>query len=278
MVPTRFGETHIIMAGSVGTPALVLLHGAASNLLGWSGAIPEYSGDFRVIALDIPGEAGKSAPVRPSWNNDDYVRWLDDVLNATGTERAALLGISFGGWLAAKYATYRPERASKLAPFSPAGIAPARTSAIVKTILYSMQKEKGAKKIKRLVFGTGRRAQAHLMPRDDDDGRRGRLLQRPKGGRTAEALPARCENQHHSPWHARHHGIRRKHRAFPCGRINHAGRRRARFLPGGVVSEHETAMDGFARGTCSSPRRDELTSRDGSSRARRVEEARAENC
>jgi pimeloyl-ACP methyl ester carboxylesterase len=153
-VPTRFGETHIIAAGSRGKPALVLLHGAASNLLGWGGAIPEYMGDFRVIAPDIPGEAGRSAPLRLSWNNDDYVQWLDDVLDATGTQKAALLGLSFGGWLAARYAASRSERVSKIVLLAPAGIAPARTSAIVKTIVYSMQKKKGARKMKRMVFGT----------------------------------------------------------------------------------------------------------------------------
>lgn len=153
-VPTRFGETHIIAAGDKSLPALVLLHGSASNLLGWGGAIPEYMKDFRVIAPDIPGEAGRSAPVRPSWDNDDYILWLDDVLDALEIGNASLLGISFGGWIAAKYASGRPERVNRLVMLAPGGIAPARTSAVLKTILYSMQKEKGAQKMKRMVFGT----------------------------------------------------------------------------------------------------------------------------
>jgi pimeloyl-ACP methyl ester carboxylesterase len=129
-IPTRFGESHIVAAGQKQKPALVLLHGAASNLLGWGGAIPEYMRDFRVVAPDIPGDADRSAPKRLSWDDGDYAQWLDDVLRAMGLEKAALLGISFGGWLAARYAASRPESVSKLVLLAPAGIAPARTSAV----------------------------------------------------------------------------------------------------------------------------------------------------
>jgi pimeloyl-ACP methyl ester carboxylesterase len=154
-VPTRFGGTHVVSAGRKGDPALVLLHGSASNILGWGAAIPAYMRDFHVIAPDLPGEAGRSGPDRPSWDNDEYVRWLDDLLDGLGIEKAALLGISLGGWIAAKYAAHRPSRASRIVLLAPGGISPARTSAILKTVLYSMQKERGAEKMKRLVFGPG---------------------------------------------------------------------------------------------------------------------------
>jgi pimeloyl-ACP methyl ester carboxylesterase len=154
-VPTRFGETNVLAAGDPGKPALVLLHGAASNALGWGGALAQYGKDFRVIAPDIPGEAGMSSPERPSWGNDDYILWLDDVLDTLEVKTAALMGLSFGGWIAAKYATHRKPRVSRLALLAPGGICPARASTILKTIVYSMQKERGAEKMKRLVFGKG---------------------------------------------------------------------------------------------------------------------------
>lgn len=153
-IPTRAGDTSVIMAGDEGKPALVLLHGSASNVLGWGAALPAYSKDFRVLAPDIPGEAGRSAPVRPSWDNDDYALWLDDVLDALGVKSASLMGLSFGGWIALKYAACRPQKVSRLVLLAPAGIANARVSAILKTMLYSMQKQKGAEKMKRMIFGT----------------------------------------------------------------------------------------------------------------------------
>ncbi len=154
-VPTRHGATYTVTAGSRANPALVLLHGSASSILGWGAAIPEYMRDYFVIAPDIPGEAGKSEPVRPSWDNDDYVQWLDDLLRALAVERAALLGISFGGWLALKYAAARPGRVSRIVLLAPGGLAPARASAVFKTIVYSMQGQKGSEKMKRMVFGGG---------------------------------------------------------------------------------------------------------------------------
>lgn len=155
MVPTRHGETHIITAGDKGKPALVLLHGAASNILGWGAAIPEYMRDFFVLAPDIPGEAGRSAPSRPSWDGGDYIEWLDDVLAALHVERAALLGLSFGGWLAARYAAARPAKTSRIVLLAPGGIVPIRPGALFKTIVYSMQRQKGALRMKRMVFGKG---------------------------------------------------------------------------------------------------------------------------
>jgi pimeloyl-ACP methyl ester carboxylesterase len=196
-VPTRFGDTHVVITGRKGDPALVLLHGSASNILGWGAAIPAYMRDFRVIAPDIPGEAGRSGQFRPSWKNDEYVQWLDDLMRGIGIEKAALLGLSLGGWIAAKFAAHRPGRVSRLVMLAPAGISPARTSAVLKTILYTMQKEKGAEKLKRMVFGPGDilpeisrffdLLQQHYAPRfgaprlladADDVRRRGCLLQR----------------------------------------------------------------------------------------------------
>lgn len=155
MIPTRAGETHVLTAGSRDNPALVLLHGAASNVLGWGGAIPVYMKDFHVIAPDIPGEVGRSAPTRPSWLNDDYVLWLDDLLDGLNISKAALMGLSFGGWIAARFAASHPEKVNSLVLLAPGGIVPARTSAILKTIWYSMQKKNGADKMKRMVFGNG---------------------------------------------------------------------------------------------------------------------------
>ena len=155
MVQTRNGETHVITAGDKSKPVLVLLHGAAANILGWGAAIPEYMRDFFVMAPDIPGEAGRSAPQRPSWHNTDYIEWLDEVLAAFPLERVALLGLSLGGWIAARYTAARPEKVCRLVLLAPGGIAPMRTTALVKTILYSMQRQKGAERMKRMVFGRG---------------------------------------------------------------------------------------------------------------------------
>jgi len=152
-VPTRFGETHVITAGDKNKPALVMLHGAASNLLSWGAEIPRFMGDYFVIAPDIPGEAGKSAPVRPSWDGPEYVYWLEELLLALQIGRISLMGISLGGWIALQYAAQHGKTIDKLVLMTPGGIVPAKASFIIKSVLYASQKN-GLEKMKKLVFGT----------------------------------------------------------------------------------------------------------------------------
>ncbi len=152
-VPTRHGETFVIASGDAKLPPLVLVHGSSSNAVSWGGEVKEYSRYFRVYAVDIPGEPGKSAQNRPSWDSPAYAEWLEDVLNGLGVEKASLLGISLGGWMALKFATYRPERVEKLVLLAPGGVVQAKASFIFRAILFSMLGRPGARAINRMVFG-----------------------------------------------------------------------------------------------------------------------------
>lgn len=64
-----------------------------------------------------------------------------------------MLGLSLGGWIAARYAAAHPAKVCRLVLLAPAGIAPIRPAALLKTILFSMQRRKGAARMKRMVFG-----------------------------------------------------------------------------------------------------------------------------
>lgn len=125
-LPTRLGNTFVIASGDPAAPPLVLLHGASSNALTWAGDAAAFSRHFRVYAVDIPGEAGRSARNRPSWDGEAYVEWLEDLLDALGAPRAALVGLSLGGWMAMRFAFRHPERVSKLVALAPGGVVPVR--------------------------------------------------------------------------------------------------------------------------------------------------------
>ena len=152
-ISTRHGNTFIIASGEVKSPPLILLHGAGASAVSWMGDIVEYSRRFRVYAVDIPGEAGKSDPVRLPWNGPGYGEWLEDVLNGLNIAKASLVGLSLGGWMSLKLATYRPERVEKLVLLATGGIIPARASFLLRCIWFSLFGEWGANKINRLVFG-----------------------------------------------------------------------------------------------------------------------------
>src|SRR5512145_777472 len=60
-IPTRHGNTFVIACGNPAAAPLVLLHGAGTNSLTWSEDVAVYSKSFRVYAIDLIGEAGKSS-------------------------------------------------------------------------------------------------------------------------------------------------------------------------------------------------------------------------
>jgi pimeloyl-ACP methyl ester carboxylesterase len=152
-VASRYGTTFVAASGNESAPPLVLLHGAGSNSAMWAGDVGEYSCHYRVYAVDLLGEPGKSAPVRLDWNSPAYAEWLGDVLDALKVERAILIGLSQGGWTALKFATSRPERVDKLVLLAPGGITPDRISFVLRAIPLSFLGRWGIERINRMVFG-----------------------------------------------------------------------------------------------------------------------------
>lgn len=152
-VPTRYGDTFVIACGDASAPPLVLLHGASSNAVSWIAEAAVYSRHFRVYAVDIIGEPGRSAPARPPWTGPAYLEWLEDVLDGLKLQRTSLLAISQGAWIALKFATGHPERVQKLVLLTPAGITSARWSFMLRAIPLAMLGKRGAQACNRIVFG-----------------------------------------------------------------------------------------------------------------------------
>jgi pimeloyl-ACP methyl ester carboxylesterase len=121
-VATRLGETFVIEHGKDGAPAVVFLHGSASNALTWLRDAAAMGDRFKTYAVDMVGEPGLSAEARPPLASSAYVDWLDEVLAGLGVTHCALVGISLGGWVALEYATHRPERVTAMALLCPGGV------------------------------------------------------------------------------------------------------------------------------------------------------------
>lgn len=150
---TRHGRTFVIVSGKKSLPPLVLIHGSASNATAWVGDITELSKHFRVYAPDLPGEPGKSDENRPNWHDQSFAEWMEDVLDGLKIKKAALAGISQGGWTSMKIATAKPERFSKLVLLAPGGVVHARGSFILRAVILSMLGHWGAERLNRIVFG-----------------------------------------------------------------------------------------------------------------------------
>jgi pimeloyl-ACP methyl ester carboxylesterase len=97
-IATRFGDTHVLEAGPLDGPPLVLLHGIGLSAASFWLQIPELARTYRVFAPDVIGGAGRSAAVVPP-SKDGSALWLVDLLDALGLETAAFVGHSLGGWM-----------------------------------------------------------------------------------------------------------------------------------------------------------------------------------
>jgi 2-hydroxy-6-oxonona-2,4-dienedioate hydrolase len=120
-VPTRFGETHLLVAGPEQAPPLILLHGTMANAAMAMREVHPLLEQFRVYALDILGQSVKSADVHLRWGADQ-ASWLLDVLDALRLPRAHLSGASSGAILARTFAERAPDRIDRLVLVVPAGI------------------------------------------------------------------------------------------------------------------------------------------------------------
>lgn len=96
-------------------PQLLLLHGFTGSIGAWQG-IPERLGEsFGVVAIDIIGHGGTSAPGDPErYRIERAVEDLLALLDRLGIERTAVLGYSMGGRVALHLALAAPERVTSL--------------------------------------------------------------------------------------------------------------------------------------------------------------------
>lgn len=111
-------------------PAILILHGWGSSLKSWL-RVQEFltARGYKVIIPDLPG-FGKSDPPSLSWTIDDYIEWLKNFVQKINEiqpkpiKQFFLLGHSFGGRIAIKFAVKYPEKLSSLILYGAAGITP----------------------------------------------------------------------------------------------------------------------------------------------------------
>jgi pimeloyl-ACP methyl ester carboxylesterase len=152
-VPTRHGDTFVIVSGESNLTPVVLFHGSGTNSSMWMHDVAEWARRYKVYAVDMIGEPGLSAPSRPRFESDAYVEWLDDVWDHLGIASASIVGVSLGGWLALEYAVKRPARVRSLSLVSPSGIGAQRSMTLVKAGLLLMLGPWGVRKSLTLVTG-----------------------------------------------------------------------------------------------------------------------------
>jgi pimeloyl-ACP methyl ester carboxylesterase len=101
-------------------PPTVFLHGAGSTRM-W---LPFYERMSESVDFVAPEHPGFGDTPMPDWLEgfDDLVLHYNDLLDALEIDRAHLIGFSLGGWIAADYAIFHPDRVRSITLIAPAGL------------------------------------------------------------------------------------------------------------------------------------------------------------
>ena len=118
-VPTAYGDTHVIISGPETGDPLVLLHGYATSSTVWRPNIAALANRYRVYALDLMPNLGKSRVKRIFSDRAEFAEWLTEVLDELQIEQADMMGQSMGGFLTTSYALEKPDRLKKIVLLAP---------------------------------------------------------------------------------------------------------------------------------------------------------------
>jgi pimeloyl-ACP methyl ester carboxylesterase len=95
-------------------PPLIVVPGVQGRWEWMTPALRELQKRCRTVTYTLCGDIGSGMRLDPELGFDNYVRQLDSVFERTGLEQAALCGVSYGGFIALRYAALRPDRVSRL--------------------------------------------------------------------------------------------------------------------------------------------------------------------
>jgi pimeloyl-ACP methyl ester carboxylesterase len=114
------GVTHYELSGSADAPVVVLIHGGTIPFYAWDAQVtPLVDAGFRVLRYT---QFGRGYSDRPDVDYDRalYQRQLEDLLDALHIDRpVVLVGVSFGGAIAATFAEAHPDRVERMVLVAP---------------------------------------------------------------------------------------------------------------------------------------------------------------
>jgi pimeloyl-ACP methyl ester carboxylesterase len=120
LVDMRAGGVHLLKGGR-GQPLLVLHHDVGS--FGWQTFHERLADNFCLYLPDLPG-FGRSERPDSARHTRDLSIHLSLFLDRLGLEEVSIVGLGYGGWIAAEMAAMNQRRCQKLVLVNPAGLQP----------------------------------------------------------------------------------------------------------------------------------------------------------
>ncbi|WP_211748192.1 alpha/beta hydrolase [Paenibacillus sp. Marseille-Q4541] len=137
-VETRFGKTHMLVAGpSKGKPIFIFQGGNCINpmTLSWFSTLIK---DYRIYAPDTIGHPGYSAETRVSGKDASFPLWVSDLMEHYKIQKSAFIGPSYGGGIILRLATFLPEKIACSVLVSPSGLKLGSKIKMIQKILVPM--------------------------------------------------------------------------------------------------------------------------------------------
>ncbi|HSC17003.1 MAG TPA: alpha/beta hydrolase [Gammaproteobacteria bacterium] len=104
-----------IQSSSVGSgPTIVFVHGWTCDSSSWTGQVPAFAKDHRVITLDLPGHGQSALPQDGKLSMDLFARAVEAVRAEAGADRIVLVGHSMGAPVIRQYAHLYPQHVAGL--------------------------------------------------------------------------------------------------------------------------------------------------------------------
>jgi pimeloyl-ACP methyl ester carboxylesterase len=114
------GATIRALVSGEGPAEVICLHGLGSNKASFFATVAALTPEHTVHAIDLPGFGASSKPARAPYDAAYFARAVIGYMDATGLERAHLVGNSMGGRIALEVALDEPDRVSTVTLLSPA--------------------------------------------------------------------------------------------------------------------------------------------------------------
>ena len=105
----RRGPLAVVEAGDPDAPVLVLLHGIGSSGDAFLGQVNGLANRWRLLAPDAPGY-GESDDPADAPGIDGFTDTVVGLLDDADVDRAVVLGVSWGGVIATRFALRHPDR------------------------------------------------------------------------------------------------------------------------------------------------------------------------
>ena len=115
-------RTRYVQAGPKDAPAVIMLHGTGGTWEAYMATLGPHARHFNCFAIDFLGSGYSEKPLR-DYEISDYVQQVAAFMQAVRVDRASLIGISLGAWVAVRFASTHPDKTVKVTLNAPFGLA-----------------------------------------------------------------------------------------------------------------------------------------------------------